>query len=227
MVSETGQTPEQYILKASQTDRQALTSFNRQVGFGTIVGSVLVGSLMTTDYKAVQATYNTTRGRPRDSELSPSKDLPADFPLERARLRHVPWLTALFVASLALYGFAMDAERLPGELAARPAWIVVPLLLQFLIAASSNGIVTIYLTLISDLCHGQGAGSTAISNLVSQLLNAGGVAFVEPLLETWGPVYLYLGFAAVGVVYVALAAANWYLGAAEAEEAAGQGTRGG
>ncbi|KAK8135275.1 major facilitator superfamily transporter [Apiospora sp. TS-2023a] len=181
-------------------------------GLGTIVGSVLVGSLMTTDYKAVQASYNAAHDRPRDSELSPSMNLPADFPLERARLRHIPWVTAVFVASLGLYGLAMDAKRLPWKLASRPGWIAVPLLLQFLIAASSNGIITIYQTLISDLCPGQGAGSTAISSLVSRLLNAAGVSFVEPLLEAWGPAYLYLGLAGVGAVYVALAAASWYLG---------------
>ncbi|KAK8041209.1 MFS general substrate transporter [Apiospora phragmitis] len=142
--------------------------------------------------------------------LPSSQDLPADFPLERARLRHVPWLTAVFVASLELYGFAMDPERLPWHLTSRPGWIAVPLTLQFLVAARSNALVAANQTLISGLCPGQGASSTAISNLLSRFLNAAGVSFVEPLLEAWGPGCLFLALAAFSVVYVLLGAANWY-----------------
>lgn len=110
----------------------------------------------------------------------------ADFPLEHARLLHIPWITAVLVGSLALYSIAMNAEWLSWQLAARPGWVAVPLLLQLMIVAGSNGTITINQTLISDLCPGQCAGSTAISTLVSQLLNAAGVSFVKPLLEAWG-----------------------------------------
>ncbi|KAK8032463.1 major facilitator superfamily transporter [Apiospora arundinis] len=95
------------------------------IGAGTIAGSLLAGTLMTTDYKAVQQAYNAAHDLPQDHELL-SKNLPWDFPLERARLRHIPWITAIFTVSVGLYGFSMDCELLPW-LTSRPGWIAVPL----------------------------------------------------------------------------------------------------
>ncbi|KAI8169871.1 Itaconate transport protein [Colletotrichum sp. SAR 10_70] len=51
-------------------------------GFGTIVGSVLAGKLLTRDYKAISAEYKATHNMREDEELSP-KDIPPDFPLEK------------------------------------------------------------------------------------------------------------------------------------------------
>lgn len=82
---------------------------------------------MTTDYKAVQQACNAAHDLPQDHELL-SKNLPWDFPLERARLRHIPWITAIFTVSVGLYGFSMDGELLPW-LTSRPGWIAVPLTL--------------------------------------------------------------------------------------------------
>ncbi|KAK6832995.1 major facilitator superfamily transporter [Apiospora arundinis] len=140
-----------------------------------------------------------------------SKNLPWDFPLERARLRHIPWITAIFIVSVGLYGFSMDGELLPW-LTSRPAWIAVPLLLQFLIAAGTNAIIAISQTMISDMCPGQGAGSTAITTFVSRTLNAMRVTFVVQLLEAWGPGFLFLGLGLLGVVYVPMALASWHYG---------------
>ncbi|KAK8004388.1 hypothetical protein PG989_004107 [Apiospora arundinis] len=178
-------------------------------GAGTIAGS-LAGTLMTTDYKAVQQAYNAAHDLPQDHELL-SKNLPWDFPLERARLRHIPWITAIFTVSVGLYGFSMDGKLLPW-LTSRPGWIAVPLLLQFLIAAGTNAIIAISQTMISDMCPGQGAGSTAITTFVSRTLNAMGVTFVVQLLEAWGPGFLFLGLGLLGVVYVPLALASWHYG---------------
>ena len=90
--------------------------------------------------------------------------------------------------STGIYGFTLSSTTLTS----RPGWIAVPLLLQFLIAATSNALFAINQTLLSDLCPGKGASSTAINNLVRCGLSAVGVAFIEQMIA----------FGASTVVYV-------------------------
>ncbi|OHW97730.1 major facilitator superfamily transporter [Colletotrichum incanum] len=165
-------------------------------GFGTIVGSVIAGKILTRDYKAVEARYKETHNIPYDEELSP-KEIPPDFPLEQARLQRLPWIVTLFVASIAGYGFSLAYPTMT----ARPGWIALPLTMQFLIAASANAIFALNQTIISDLCPGQGASATAVNNLVRCGLAALGVAFAEQMLNAVGPgtAFLALGMAVIAV----------------------------
>ncbi|OAA40162.1 Major facilitator superfamily transporter [Beauveria brongniartii RCEF 3172] len=133
-------------------------------GLGTIIGSVIAGKLMTREFWAAERAYlerHPTAAPPSKNK----KDLPEDFPIEHARLRHVPWITVLFTLATAAYGFTvLQPSRL--SLVSKPGWIVVPLALQFVIAATSNAIFAINTTLVADLCPGSGASSTAINNPV-------------------------------------------------------------
>ncbi|KAH8742478.1 major facilitator superfamily domain-containing protein [Diaporthe sp. PMI_573] len=138
-------------------------------GFGTIVGSAIVGKLMTRDYKTAEVAYKIAHNLPSWHNL-PVKNVPADFPIEHARLRNLPWIAGLFAASTAAYGFSLAKPILTSK----PGWIVVPLTLQFLIAATSNAVFALNQTLVSDLCPGKGASSTAINNLVRCGLGAVG-----------------------------------------------------
>ncbi|GKT46283.1 itaconate transport protein [Colletotrichum spaethianum] len=165
-------------------------------GFGTIVGSVIAGKLLTRDYKIIETKYKETHNIPYDKDFSP-KDIPPDFPLEQARLQRLPWIVTLFVASVTGYGFSLAYPTMT----ARPGWITLPLIMQFLIAASANGIFALNQTIISDLCPGQGASATAVNNLVRCGLAAVGVAFAEQMLNAVGPgtAFLALGMAVVAV----------------------------
>lgn len=140
--------------------------------------------------------------------------LPLAFPIERARLRQVPWMTAVLALSTALYGFSVapvEHSSLP-HLVSQPGWLAVPLALQFLMAASSNAIFAINTTLITDLYPGSGAGATAINNLVRCGVAAGGVAGVEAMLARLGPGHTFLVLAALVVAMSVLLAVEWYGG---------------
>ncbi|KAL2126195.1 hypothetical protein VTI74DRAFT_1486 [Chaetomium olivicolor] len=176
-------------------------------GFGTIVGSTLAGKLMTRDYKAAEVAYKMAKNLPPTHKL-PAKNVPADFPIEHARLRNLPWIAGLFAASTAAYGLSLADTTLTSK----PGWIAVPLVLQFLIAATSNAVFALNQTLVSDLCPGKGASSTAINNLVRCGLGAIGVAFVETMVANVGPVPAFLGLALIMVAMSPLAAVNWYWG---------------
>ncbi|KAM0323488.1 hypothetical protein ACHAQA_008768 [Verticillium albo-atrum] len=128
-------------------------------GFGTIVGSAMVGTLMTKDYRMAEEAYKQTHELPKGYKVP--KNVPVDFPIERARLRHLPWIIGVFAVAVGAYGSSL---AFPG-LTARTGWIAVPLTLQFFIAAASNAVFALNQTLISDLCPGKGASATAINNL--------------------------------------------------------------
>jgi hypothetical protein len=160
---------------------------------------------MTRDYLEAEREYLSSHGM--EKKLS-KKDLPVDFPIEQARLRRLPWIATIFTISTAAYGVSLtftSLTRLNG-------WIAVPLVLQFLIAASSNAIFALNSTLITDLCPGRGASATAMNNLVRGALSALGVAFVERMVADARPGAAFVGLAMVMLVVSPLVILNWYYG---------------
>lgn len=142
------------------------------------------------------------------------KSLSPDFQIERARLRHIPWMTALFVVCTGLFGFTVlpAGQFAPVAVASSPGWIAVPLLLQFFIAATSNAVFAINTTLVSDLYPGSGAGSTAVNNLVRCSMAAVGVALVDAMVALMGAATAFLALAEIVVVMTALLVVEWYWG---------------
>lgn len=162
---------------------------------------------MTRDYKAIEEAYKASHNMEKSEKLT-AKNMPADFPIERARLRRLPWVVVIFIASTGAYGVSLNfpsATSLTG-------WIAVPLTLQFFIAATSNAVFALNQTLVTDLCPGKGASATAINNLVRCGLGAIGVASIEQFIASTGPGAACLGLALVMVVVGPLAVVHWYWG---------------
>jgi hypothetical protein len=163
---------------------------------------------MNRDFLEAEAAYNKAKGNPVSHKL-PAKKLPSDFPIEHTRLKTLPWIVGIFVFSVAVYGITLDIPTLTSL----PGWIIVPLALQFLIAATSNAVFALNQTLISDLCPGKGASSTAINNLVRCGLAAVGVAFIEQMIGAVGIAASFIGLALLTVICVPLTVIHWYWGA--------------
>ncbi|KAI0126655.1 major facilitator superfamily domain-containing protein [Xylariales sp. AK1849] len=174
---------------------------------GTIVGSAIIGNLMNRDFRTAEEAYKVEHNLPAGFKL-PAKTLPADFQIEHARLNNLSWVTLLFVASTGVYGLTVENTTLTSL----PGWIMVPLLLQFLIAATSNAVFAMNQTIVSDLCPGKGASSTAINNLVRCSLAAVGVAFAETMLGALGPAVSFLLLAFIVVIIAPIAVVNWFYG---------------
>lgn len=166
-----------------------------------------MGRLMTRDYKSTEERYKATHNLPAEFKLSPKK-VPNDFPIERARLRHLPWIAGLFVLSTGGYGFTLVDPKITSL----NGWIAVPLFLQFMIAATSNAVFAVNQTLVSDLCPGKGASATAMNNLVRCGLGAVGVAFIDQMIAALGASVAFLVLALVVVLCSPLAAANLMFG---------------
>lgn len=124
----------------------------------------------------------------------------------------MPWITLVFAVSTAIYGFTvLPTDLLPPQ-AANPAWIALPLFLQFLIAATSNAVFAINTTLVSDLCPGKGASSTAINNLVRCSMGAVGVGVIDPMLALVGRAGTFVALGLLVLSMSALNAVEWYWG---------------
>lgn len=155
---------------------------------------------MDRDYKSAETIYRAAHGMTDDEKISP-KAIPSGFPIERARFRHVFWITALLAGFLALYGAAFC--DLP--ITSRREWMAVPLALQFFIAAASNMIFAINSTLITDLHPGKGAGATAINNLARCTMSAGAVPLVHFLIKRLKTMPTFCALSAVLLLCMPLA----------------------
>jgi hypothetical protein len=190
-------------------------------GLGTIVGSTIIGNLLNQDYRAAERAYKLRYGLP-DSHILPKTMLPTELPVEHARLKHTKWITALFVISTSVYGFSFSFPNLTS----RPGWIAVPLILQFFIAATSNAVFAINQTMVSDLCPGKGASSTAINNLVRCSMGAVGVAIIERLIMGVGTGATFLCLGLITVAAAPLLVVQWYWGPIWRRERMEKGTKG-
>lgn len=184
-------------------------------GLGTIAGSSVAGALLTRDFQHYESIFLAANpGAPAPS--TSKKSLPAGFAVEHARLRQMPWIVALFALATGAYGFTVlsppELQPFLGAAAASPAWIAVPLALQFLVAATSNAVFAINTTLVADLYPGQGASATAVNNLVRCSMAAGGVALMDVLLEKVGPGVVFLFLALLVLGSSALVAVEWRFG---------------
>ncbi|KAM7186726.1 itaconate transport protein [Rhypophila sp. PSN 637] len=182
-------------------------------GLGTIVGSAIVGKLMTRDFTRLEESYKLSPHHtpPLPTNFKIGKSIPLDFPLERARLSYLPWISILFILSTSIYGFSLAVAPNP-TIQPSPGWIVIPLILQFIIAATSNAVFVLNQTIVADLCPGRGASATAVKNLVRCGLGALGAAVIDGLITVVGvaPCFLGLGMVTVGVAPFAVV--NWYWG---------------
>ncbi|KAK7542299.1 synaptic vesicle transporter [Phyllosticta citribraziliensis] len=140
-------------------------------GVGCILGSIIAGRTMDQDYAAYSTAYHLKNGQPPRK-----KQPPADFPLERARLSQVPFLTAIFVIATVAYGLCLRHDQ--------RAILALPLIAQFVQGYAATAVLNVNNTLTVDLYPGKSASATAANNLARCLVGAIGVSFTE---EALGP----------------------------------------
>ncbi|GAA5891148.1 hypothetical protein JCM5296_004909 [Sporobolomyces johnsonii] len=155
-------------------------------GVGCLLASFLNGPRMTADYKAVAAQVGKEKEAKRaeagidaaTEEKERKKDLNdlSTFPIEKARLRSLPYYFAVLIACSIVYGWVLD----------KGVHLSVPLIMQFFVGISVTSIFNMVSTLVVDLYPGQSASATAANNLYRCLCGAAGTAFVDPLINKMG-----------------------------------------
>lgn len=168
-------------------------------GLGSLLSFLFIRKLISHDLRATKDNYKFRKHIPVEQPLE-YKSLP-DFPVERARLRNTWWLTILFVAATAGYGFSF----LPGK-------IVLPLLLQFFITLTGTTLLLLNGVLVTDVNTMSRTGVVAAVNMVRLLMGALAVGVVQLFFERIGIGFTFLAMAMIVVMISPLLLLYWVSG---------------
>jgi hypothetical protein len=168
-------------------------------GAGTLLGFFTISFLLQRDYKITESSYRKEYNITDDS--IPSLKHNSDFPIERARLRNIWWITLLFTGATIGYGFSLSGKH-----------IAIPLVMQFLVGFAATAILLANGVLISDLCPENLASVTAVINLVRYFTGALAVGVVQLLFWRVDTRFAFLIFAIATLVVTPILVVQWIFG---------------
>ncbi|KAJ7062025.1 MFS general substrate transporter [Mycena amicta] len=161
------------------------------VGGGMLVGSATCGKLLDWDYQRVKRGILAAAAASTEGDENSTSDVEgASFPIEKARMRLMPALVALYVAICAAYGWCIQEK----------VNISAPLILLIGVGFLSMAVMNATQTLILDLVPGQGSSVTACNNLVRCALSAVMVAVIQLIIDAIGVGWTYVLLAGFCVV---------------------------
>lgn len=140
------------------------------MGVGAIVARQIAGPLIDRNFRRHAKKLNIEIRKDRQVNID-------DFPAERARLEVGLPLAYLGCITIIPYGWVMNMEHPP---------LPAALVLLFLNTVSVSGSFQCLTVLVIDCYPESPSAATAANNLIRCLLGAGGVALVEPLLNSIG-----------------------------------------
>lgn len=191
-------------------------------GFGSLFGAALASIVLSRDLAAAHTEYQRLRrarhhlppSRPSQSSECTSAGTtglvppPTFIPTPLARLRHLPWQLAVFIAATAAYGWTLSIPTLT-DLA---GWLAVPLLVQGVLAATGHALLVQALALADDMAgpgH-EGNGGPAVAKLVMGAMAAVGAGMVERMVTGFGAGMTFAGLG-LGVLAGVPAVRGWWL----------------
>ncbi|CAG8949605.1 hypothetical protein HYFRA_00007838 [Hymenoscyphus fraxineus] len=163
-------------------------------GVGSLISFFSIGYLIDYDFRVTEAHYREIHGIGLGANLD-YRSLP-DFPIERARLRNMWWITLIFIGSTSGYGFSFHLSY---------DYIAVPLILQFLIAGSATAMLQLNGILIEDFYRGN-ISVTPVVNMVRFLVGALAVAIAQPAMVRIGsgPTFLIMALSVLGLCPISI-----------------------
>jgi MFS family permease len=137
-------------------------------GVGSILGTLSTGKLLDKDFRRLQRVFEAQRADASQHT----------FPLEKARLRFVPLLSAVQCASVLLFGWTV----------AHPTrvHIAAPIVFTFVTGGTAVAMQSVVTTYLVDVFPERSAAAGASLNLARCLFAAGGTGFVMPLVDGVG-----------------------------------------
>ena len=149
-------------------------------GFGTVTGGYLNGKLMDWNYRTTARSINHTIDKVSGDDLH-------HFPIERARARGSYYLLAIYTASLAGYGWSVQARTHEA----------VPLILQYLLAALCTSFQQTFNALLVDIFPASPSTAAASGNITRCALSAVLVAVLQPLVDVMGRGWFFTALTAL------------------------------
>ncbi|KAK0654669.1 Quinidine resistance protein 1 [Lasiodiplodia hormozganensis] len=190
-------------------------------GVGSMVGTLVTGKILNTDYQRVKARHEARRTattpQTGDAETgdalsrSTTTKLEDDFPLEKARLRLVPVFSFTQCASILLFGWTIQyPDRVH---------IAVPIVSTFITGWTAVSTQSVIMTYLVDVFSDRSAAASASLNLARCLFAAGGTSFVMPMVNGIGVGLAFTICVIVQVVALLGVAVQWRFGGAWRREA--------
>ncbi|KAF5312980.1 hypothetical protein D9619_002950 [Psilocybe cf. subviscida] len=148
------------------------------IGGGMMFGSSVSGRVFDRQYAKYKAKAQARMSADPTADMTREES----FPLEKARLRLIPYLIILQVVACAGYGWSIQKR----------VNIAVPLILHFIIGSSGIAIMNGASTLMIDLVPGQSSSVTACNNFVRCTLSAVLVSVIDLIIKAIGNGWTYV-----------------------------------
>ncbi|KAM7184072.1 Major facilitator superfamily domain containing protein [Naviculisporaceae sp. PSN 640] len=129
-----------------------------------------------------------------ESRTTEPKTTGTSFPLEKARLSRLPYISLLQCLSILLFGWSLNYSS--------HIHISVPIISTFITGWTAVSTLSTATTYLVDIFHDKSAAAGASLNLVRCLLAAAGASFVMPLITNIGVGWAFTAF--VGLQGVAV-----------------------
>ncbi|KAG8724246.1 hypothetical protein FRC12_015323 [Ceratobasidium sp. 428] len=195
------------------------------LGVGGALGSVGIGKILDYDWRKMEARYSlsepkfSTQSEHQDAErsekgngdthimrsregLPPIKREKQDLPIEHTRLKRVPIIFFLEMATFVGYGWSIQKK----------APLAIPLVLQFFVGLVSLPMMTIHQTILVDMYPSQASSIIASSNIVRCLLGAATMSVQEIVIKAVNPGWTYVLFCGICVLNVPAFVVEWRYG---------------
>ncbi|KAK0439767.1 major facilitator superfamily domain-containing protein [Armillaria borealis] len=170
------------------------------MGGGMLFGSYVLGRVLDREYGKSRRLMMAVQG-PGNMEKSET-GIDDNFPIEKARLRLVPFSMLIFAACCAGYGWCVQERvNLSG-----------PLLLQVTIGFTTMGIMTSTQTLLVDLMPSQSSSITACNNFIRCIAGAALVSVMDLLLRALGAGWTYILLGGICALTIPLVYLIMYIG---------------
>ncbi|KAK0484531.1 MFS general substrate transporter [Armillaria novae-zelandiae] len=170
------------------------------MGGGMLFGSYVLGRVLDHDYGKLRRSVIAVQG-PGNTEKSET-GIDDNFPIEKARLRLVPFSMLIFAACCAGYGWCVQERvNLSGSL-----------LLQATIGFTTMGIMTSTQTLLVDLMPSQSSSITACNNFIRCIAGAALVSVMDLILRALGAGWTYILLGGICVLTIPVVYLIIYIG---------------
>ncbi len=177
-------------------------------GAGSMIGTLVTGKILDLDYRRVKAKHEA---QSRQSSLNNGYDISLGtvnsddhFPLEKARLRLVPFFSLLQCMSILLFGWTIRySDRVH---------IAVPIVSTFITGWTAISTQSVIMTYLVDVFSDRSASASASLNLARCFFAAGGTSVVMPMITGVGVGWEFTICAAVQTVALLGAAVQWRYG---------------
>ena len=139
-------------------------------GIGSILGTLTTGKVLNLDYKRVKQDYAS-----QIEVLGAANNKPS-FPIEKARLRFIPFFSLLQAFAILIFGWTIRYH----------IHIAVPIITTFFTGWCAVSAQSLVMTYLVDIFQDRSAAGSAALNFARCLCAAAGTSFVIPLIRAVG-----------------------------------------